>query len=60
MAKCTVRRTPLRLLLWFKLKPIVLGPDPDLIRSLDPGSESGSRRAKMTHKKLFEVLDVLF
>ncbi len=43
------------------------GLDPDSIRSVDPDSESGSRRAKTTHqnrKKLripcFEVLDVLF
>jgi hypothetical protein len=43
--------------------------DPDAISSvdLDPYSESGARRAKMTHKSrknkeisCFEVLDVLF
>jgi hypothetical protein len=43
--------------------------DPDSIRSMDPypdpDSESGTRRAKMTHKKnlrlpCFEVLDVFF
>ncbi len=39
--------------------------DLDSIRSVDPGSGTGSRKAKMTHKKwdeisCFEVLDVLF
>ncbi len=46
------------------------GLDPGSVRSVDPypypASESGSRRAKMTHKVekirnfMFEVLDVLF
>jgi hypothetical protein len=34
----------------------VLDPDPDLIRSLDPDSGSGSRRVKlkMTYKNIFK------
>jgi hypothetical protein len=31
----------------------VADPDPDSIRSVDPDSGSGSRRAKMTHKSNF-------
>jgi hypothetical protein len=46
---------------------IRIGLDSDSIRSEDPDSESGSRRAKVTHKtrkkfkiSCFEVLDVFF
>jgi hypothetical protein len=50
------------------LESRVSDPDPDSIRSVDPDpySRSGSRKAKMTHKRrkffeisCFEVLDVL-
>ncbi len=47
---------------------VISDSDPDSVRSVDPDSESGSRRVKMTLKSrgknleilCFEVLDVLF
>jgi hypothetical protein len=37
--------------MYMALETSVSDPEPDLIRSVDPDSGSGSKSAKMTHKK---------